>query len=252
MWHAESTTGWQHPGTSGVRALSGADLDRWRSAVMQLLPGEVGTVLDLGAGTGIFSRAWADWGAGLIVAGEPSREMRREARRHRLPPNVVLVAARAETIPLASWCADVVWLSTVVHHIADLPAAAAEIHRVLAPEGRLLVRNLFADLGTTPWLNELPGADRARHVFPTVHELAEQPHVHGLQLIATVEVAEQDRHRSAKATAAWVRSMRNADTLLLAFTDDEIAAGLERLDSHPANHTLEPSRIGLAAFRSAA
>jgi hypothetical protein len=83
----------------------------------------------------------------------------------------------------------------------------------------------------------LPGADRARHVFPTVHELAEQLHAHGLQLIATVEVAEQDRHRSAKAAAAWIRSMRNADTLVLAFTDDEIAAGLERLDSyHPTTH----------------
>ena len=177
--------------------------------------------------------------------------MRREARRHGLPPNVVLVAARAETIPLASWCADVVWLSTVVHHIADLPAAAAEIRRVPHPKAGFSSGTSSPDLGSTRWLNELPGADRARHVFATVRELAELLHAHGLQLIATVEVAEQDRHRSAKTAAAWIRSMRNADTLLLAFSDDEIAAGLERLDSHPPNHTLEPSRIGLAAFRPA-
>ena len=62
--------------------------------------------------------------------------------------------------------ADVVWLSTVIHHIADRHAWAAETRRVLKPGGWLFIRNQFSDLGTTPWAEELPGAARAQGVFP--------------------------------------------------------------------------------------
>jgi ubiquinone/menaquinone biosynthesis C-methylase UbiE len=230
------------------RALPREDLDRWQEAVVRLLPPVVNRVLDLGAGTGIFARAWSGWGARLVTACEPSAEMRAEAKRLVSPDNVKFVAGRGEEIPLRNATADVVWLSTVVHHLSDFDAAASEVHRVLVPRGLLLVRNLFADLGTTPWLAELPGADRARQVFPSTSDLARRLADHNFSLVETVEVTEGYR-LTAHDAAVWIQRMRTADSLLLAFTDREITAGLERLASYPEGYTLGPSRIGLAAFR---
>ncbi len=232
------------------RALPAGDLDRWHAAITRFAPAEPATVLDLGAGTGIFARAWSNWGARIVVGCEPSAEMREQARRLELPRRVAFIAGRAEQIPLETGSTDVVWMSTVVHHLADLPAAAGEIRRVLKPGGLLLIRNLFADVGTTPWLSVLPGADRARRVFPAVRELSVVLDDHGLDLVEALEVAEHYRNRTAHAAAAWIRLMRNADSLLLAFTDSEIAAGLQQLDSCPTDHRLGPSRIGLAVFHA--
>jgi hypothetical protein len=44
--------------------------------------------------------------------------------------------------------------------------------------------------------------------------------------------------------------MRNADSLLLAFSDEEIAAGLERLAGYCDDYLLGPTRLGLAAFQA--
>ena len=43
--------------------------------------------------------------------------------------------------------------------------------------------------------------------------------------------------------------MRNADSLLLAFSDEEIEVGLGRLESYPKGYALGPVRLGLAAFQ---
>jgi hypothetical protein len=44
--------------------------------------------------------------------------------------------------------------------------------------------------------------------------------------------------------------MRHADSLLLAFTDEEITIGLDRLDGYPSKHRLGPLQVGFAAFRA--
>jgi SAM-dependent methyltransferase len=53
----------------------------------------------------------------------------------------------ARTLPpeaLEAWReALAAWLSVVVHHLADLPAAAEELRRVLVPGGRVLIRGAF-------------------------------------------------------------------------------------------------------------
>lgn len=232
------------------RALSDVDLGAWRTVVLRAVPPPLGSVLDLGAGTGIFARAWRAWGARSVVACEPAPAMRAEAAAHGRRHGVAVAAGHAERIPLCDSSVDAVWLSTVVHHLADRHAAASEILRVLRPGGRLLVRNLLADAGTTSWLAELPGAERARRIFPTSSELAALLCSVGLEPVETVEVLERHRDRTAGAAAAWIRRMRHADSLLLAFRDEEIAAGLGRLEAYPAGYVLEPSRIPLVVFQS--
>jgi hypothetical protein len=87
-------------------------------------------------------------------------------------------------------------------------------------------------------------------VFPTVISIAALLAGAGLELVETVEVPEPSHSRAtAHQAAAWIRMMRNADSLLLAFSDEEIAAGLDRLESNPEDQVLGPVRLGLAAFR---
>jgi SAM-dependent methyltransferase len=232
------------------RALTPEDLHRWRTTIGGFVDPHHCSVLDLGAGTGIFTRAWSSWGSPRVMACEPSPAMRQQAIRAGWPAMAVMVAGRAEQIPLVAAVTDVVWLSTVVHHITDRPAWAAETGRVLKRGGWLLVRNQFADLGTTPWLEVLPGAERARQIFPGLSQVAELLAPHGLALVDAVAVTESSRDHSPQAVAAWIRGMRHADSLLLAFTDEEITIGLDRLDGYPPKHRLGPLQVGFAAFRA--
>src|ERR1700733_7443801 len=114
-------------------------LSEWRAAISRhLAPQPHMRVLDLGAGTGTWATALAAWYSINVVAVEPSPAMR---ARSRWPGTL---AAHATALPLAAATMDGAWLSTVVHHLPDLPAAARELHRVLRPGAPVLIRSAFA------------------------------------------------------------------------------------------------------------
>jgi SAM-dependent methyltransferase len=91
-------------------------------------------VLDLGAGTGKFSRYLLDSGA-QVTALEPVAAMR--AKLASLPGLRVLDGT-AEAIPLPDASLDAVFAATAFHWFAT-PAALAEIARVLRPGGWLVL-----------------------------------------------------------------------------------------------------------------
>lgn len=97
-------------------------------APLALAPGM--TVLDLAAGTGKLTRALAATGA-TVIAVEPVAEMRAA-----LPDSVTATDGTAEEIPLDAGSVDLVTVAQAFHWF-DGPAALAEIHRVLKPDGRL-------------------------------------------------------------------------------------------------------------------
>jgi ubiquinone/menaquinone biosynthesis C-methylase UbiE len=90
-------------------------------------------VLDLAAGTGKLTRMLASAGAEL-VAVEPLGGMR--ARLEASLPGVRALEGTAEAIPLPDASIDAVTVAQAFHWF-DGSAALAEIHRVLAPGGRL-------------------------------------------------------------------------------------------------------------------
>lgn len=97
-----------------------------------------GKVLDLGAGNGIATRAFAESGARLVYALEPdpSDEIGRGAIRclsENLP--VEPVDAFGENIPLADNEVDLVYARQVLHHTSDLTRVLRECARVLKPGG---------------------------------------------------------------------------------------------------------------------
>ncbi|NNC12453.1 class I SAM-dependent methyltransferase [Planctomonas sp. JC2975] len=108
--------------------------DRWRS---RTLPALRGTVLDVGAGTGV--------AAGLLdasvtwIALEPARYARVELSARVAARNGSrYLTDRAESIPLDDGSVDAAIASTVLCSVRDQRATLAEVLRVLRPGGSLV------------------------------------------------------------------------------------------------------------------
>lgn len=91
------------------------------------------TVIDLGAGTGKFTRLLSTLTPALIAV-EPVQAM--GAQLNKLLPDVRLVEGTADAMPLPTAVADALVCAQAFHWFST-EAALAEIHRVLKPDGRL-------------------------------------------------------------------------------------------------------------------
>jgi ubiquinone/menaquinone biosynthesis C-methylase UbiE len=113
---------------------------RMARAVADLAGVEPGDrLVDVGSGPGTFLREAARRGAAAV---EPSPQMRRLAVRltpERLRSAVTVLDGTAEHLPLEDGSATVAWAVSSVHHWSDIDAGLAELRRVLAPGGRLLL-----------------------------------------------------------------------------------------------------------------
>jgi SAM-dependent methyltransferase len=90
-------------------------------------------VLDLGAGTGIFTRQILSY-VGTMTAVDPSASMREALQTS--TPSVKVLEGTDIAIPLDGNSVDVVFVAQAFHWF-DAPRALNEIHRVLAPDGGL-------------------------------------------------------------------------------------------------------------------
>jgi len=108
-----------------------AELQPWLQQVLGLAPGR--QVLDLGAGTGKFTRLLTRTGA-QVTAVEPVAEMR--AQLSAGLPGVPVLEGTAEALPLPDASVDAVVCAQAFHWFAN-EAALQEIHRVLRPGGSL-------------------------------------------------------------------------------------------------------------------
>jgi arsenite methyltransferase len=111
----------------------------------RLAPGE--RVLDLGSGAGTDSLIAAQMvGAGGVVTGiDMTPEMLTRARAAAAEmgaANVEFVEAEAERLPFADAGFDVVISNGVIDLIPDKDAVFAELHRVLAPGGRMQIADV--------------------------------------------------------------------------------------------------------------
>lgn len=106
-------------------------LKTWLRETLAITPGS--TVIDLGAGTGKFTRLLKSLEINL-VAVEPVEAMRAELAKNL--PDVKIVEGTAESIPLEAGSAKALVCAQAFHWFAT-EAALTEIHRLLQPNGRL-------------------------------------------------------------------------------------------------------------------
>ena len=127
-----------------------------QQAVDWLIPTVTGSIVDVGAGTGLFTRLLLER-APNVIAIEPSLPML-DALRAALP-GVTALPGSGERIPLPDACADVVTFAQAWHWV-DWEAASLEVARVLRPGGHLgLVWNLRDE--RIEWVRTLGMAMRA-------------------------------------------------------------------------------------------
>ena len=107
-------------------------------------------VLEVGAGTGLWTRFLLGLGASMTIV-EPDNEMR--AVLERRSPSVRSLAGRAEELPVADASFDLVLVSSAWHWF-EQPEATEEMARVLRDQGKLYVLwNGFSR--DVPWVQEL-------------------------------------------------------------------------------------------------
>ncbi len=133
---------------------------------------------------------------------------------------------RIESLPLHSESIDVAWLSTVIHQFDDRDTAAGELHRVIRPGGRVLVRGFLSDVTITGLFSMFPGIERSADSFPSTDSVVSSFESAGFTLDRVTDVVEPWEFD----LVAWterVRSVRHIDSGLRPLTDTEFDKGLQ-------------------------
>ncbi|HEX2646054.1 MAG TPA: class I SAM-dependent methyltransferase, partial [Candidatus Dormibacteraeota bacterium] len=94
------------------RSVTPQALRQWREFLSTHVDrSAISLVVDLGCGTGRFSKLLASQFAAQVVAIDPSQKMLDQARGKQASGSVALQRASAEALPLKDGCADLVFMS---------------------------------------------------------------------------------------------------------------------------------------------
>jgi ubiquinone/menaquinone biosynthesis C-methylase UbiE len=231
-----------------VREIPRDGLSDWREAIRRhLRPSPETTLLDIGAGTGQFAVAFSDWFGLRVVAVEPSEAMRAQIPRTEA---IHVFKGDACAIPLPDESADAAWLSLVIHHIADLDAAAREIRRVLRPGAPVLIRQGFPGrLDGVELVRWFPETARIVDTYPSVTDVCDAFAAAGFRREALEQVPETYA-TTLGDLLGQVDTLRQADTSLRSLTEDEFLRGKERLRN--AGPEPRSNRLDLLVLRARA
>jgi ubiquinone/menaquinone biosynthesis C-methylase UbiE len=189
-------------------------------------------VVDLGCGTGRFSKMLAAELGARVIGFDPSGRMIDQARRKPATSPVAFGRARGHELPLPDGCVDLVFMSQIYHHLPDPLAVAGECRRVLRIGGYVCIRtgtrendvvapNFFPAIGAMLDA-DLPSADEIRAHFATAgfmpmhHEIIK-------------EVVASDWPSFVRKSAL------RADSFLARLSDTEFDRGMAALRAHRAN-----------------
>jgi ubiquinone/menaquinone biosynthesis C-methylase UbiE len=158
-----------------------------------------GRVLDVGAGTGQFTRVLTDCLAGFDeIVGIDTDACSLDRAKQAFPePNVTFEQADAEKLPFPSGHFDTVAIAYSLHHFENLDGVVAELRRVTRPEGTWIVVEMHSDARTPEGKNavdlHLWGAavDRALGRF---HD----PVYTHQNLVAKIDALRLARHRTVE------------------------------------------------------
>jgi SAM-dependent methyltransferase len=210
---------------------------QWLDLVAGHAPAGTRLVVDLGCGTGRFSQPLADRLAARVVAVDPSEKMLAVARAKPGDGRVAYRHASAERLRLPDAVADLVFMSMVLHHLPDVPAAARECRRVLRSGGRLVIRTGTRDVS-------YPQA----RFFPTMQPLLDAELPSRADVVRAFESAGLVlcAHRLVTQVLAldWPafadKMALRADSFLARLPDAEFEAGMVGLRAHAAAAAPEP------------
>ena len=205
-------------------------LEPWRPLLRAILPSGAEPLVDIGAGTGLWTRAFVTWFDADVIALEPSSGMREVGSQIGLPTRACYVAAGAEHLPFGRAAFRAAWLSTVVHHLNDLSACATELRRALAEGGSVIIRNSFPGrLEEVELFRHFPAAAAVAAGWPTLERVVATFAEAGFTRNRVVRVREEG-WRNLEGVRDFAVTMRNTDSALAPISDVEFADGLRNLE----------------------
>jgi len=178
-----------------------------QNAILEALPPvRAQRVIDLACGTGRYALALGPEAA-WVVGVDLSLDMLSLA-----PASFWRVQGDLRAIPLRSACAEIVVCGLAIGHVRELPAAVAEMARVLVPGGHVVYSDLHPDARSRGWRRDFRAADGRRYAvaFSTHHETAHREALRAAGLSPEVvrevgvgeEIARADRE-AARFRRRW-------------------------------------------------
>jgi ubiquinone/menaquinone biosynthesis C-methylase UbiE len=202
------------------RRLASADVSRWVSLVQEVLPRAASTLLvDLGCGTGRFTIPLAEQLGISVIGVDPSQKMLQEAAGKIGSSRIEYREGSAESIPLETGIAALIFMSNAIHHLQSLEKPLQEMHRVLEPHGVVFIRNYsFENLDALPYLQFFPDAlEVSRKMMWSRNELVEQFTTKGF-----INLAQGTMHQEASPDfGAYLRKIESRVYSDLALIADE-------------------------------
>jgi ubiquinone/menaquinone biosynthesis C-methylase UbiE len=208
--------------------------------------GSIGTILDLGCGTGRFSEGLASRFGARVVGVDPSEEMLAQAARKRRGNRTHYERGTAEAIPLVDRCIDMIFMSMSLHHFHDLERAAHECRRVLRSDGTVVVRTGTREqVSSYPYVPFFPSTRAMlEDLLPDRSRLSAVFGAAGFRCVESVVVTQT----IAPSWSAYADKLAaGGDSVLARLAEDELARGLEDVRRHDDGPVVEP--IDVLFFR---
>ena len=176
-----------------------------------------GRVLDVGAGTGQFTRVLADCLAGFdeIIGIDTDARSLDRAKQGFTEPNVTFEQADAEKLPFPSGHFDTAAIAYSLHHFENLDGVVAELRRVTSLGGTWIVVEMHSDACSPGGKNAVDlhlwaaAVDRALGRFHdpvyTRHALVAQIDALRLTQQRTVEWQDEDKEDAKENAEATVQ-----------------------------------------------
>jgi ubiquinone/menaquinone biosynthesis C-methylase UbiE len=132
----------------------------WLETLASFIPlSSVKTIIDLGCGTGRFTKGLSNQFSAKVYGIDSSWKMLSNANQSVISPLIKYIQGSAENIPLMDGTVDLIFLSMVYHHIKNKSVAINEFARVLSKNGFLSIRTSTIDsLDSYPYLDFFPDA----------------------------------------------------------------------------------------------
>ena len=114
-------------------------------------PMETTRILDIGGGGGSATGFFVGGSLCVTLIEPDSRKVRLGSRRH---PLIRFVRARGESLPFVDGAFERVTAVVSLHHASDVNRVVEEMYRVLSPDGRLVIHELYP--GDLPgWISRI-------------------------------------------------------------------------------------------------
>lgn len=220
----------RNAGTYATRSADPGWIDQMSSLLGDRTPG---TVVDIGCGGGIYSRAWRDLGASAVIGLDFSAQMIADASAAGGNEGISFRVSSAYDTGMEDASVDIVFSRAVIHHLDDRDAAFREAFRILKPGGMVIVQDrTIEDVLQPASLHHF----RARF-FTMFPRLLEEERLRRPALTAFAEVLgrsgfrqpqvqhfweDRTKYANEEALRADLRS-RTGRSILHALSDDELA-----------------------------